>query len=688
MLARLMRFLVTFIWIAAAFLSFQAVESQNSIAPMETSAVVTVTAWDGDGSAASLRRDVGRFALAEGVTVAQEVPDIKQRTTIRDLYLADGDPRVDGSRWLTSGMADFGNSITTRVHPVEDAGASTPIGKWLIFGDAAKGNTIQQFFQTRQATTDISYIVGPTPPYLSYLPSPVLLTTWVIMLLVTGTTGAFVVSRTRRYAIERMHGARPATLLRQEATPLLMTGALAGVLVLTFSAAFTLVRYSGAGLVPFLTVTAVLGSFFLAAVLATLGLVLTMVTSVNILGALKGKTSSTWLTMSAYTLRATAVLVAIGLSATTVALIADQVEREQAGRPLQSLGNASVVSLGNAYTEEDQDQLGKTVEKWLQGLDANGDLIVALQADNTELSPTFTGRSVLIVNNAFLANQPVTLADGDRMRQAINGKVSIIVPDQGWAQRTNLKQDLAPALDLVLEGATDMPQTMVHAAPGQTFSTLTAPNGLLGTVGNNQVSSATDPIIVAVSSPLTGGYVEGATAGEVLLTDPRSALIDIKNDALLSRFVRSVTPAIDQVNTVAAEKAAELRTTLFSSVIAYLVVITAGIAATIIYTRKNAQRIFVRHIHGWSMAATYRSILIVEAVLLLFLLGRIPWQIYQLRQELGPMNDIAPIPGGLPSLGVNDALAITVLAIVTTGGFMATLVVAHRRLIHHGVSEA
>lgn len=318
-----MRVLLGLSWLASAVLAIQVVDARNASAPLPTSAVLTVTTWDGGESAAGLRASLAEFARSRQVTLAQETPDLEQGRTMRHLYLADGDPQVAGSEWVSDGIGDFGESMNTQVHPLSEAGSRSPVGNWIVFGDSSKVTAVQQFLASHGALTEVAYVPA-SAPYLRHASVSVQVAIGVIALLLVGTTGAFAVSRTRRDAIERLHGARRVQLFAQELAPLALIWTGSGLVLLVCAAAFVLARYEGVGLTPFLTVMATLATLLFLAMALALALVMAMVNAVDVLGALKGRMASTALTVSAYAMRASAVLVALTLGAGTASLLADQ----------------------------------------------------------------------------------------------------------------------------------------------------------------------------------------------------------------------------------------------------------------------------------------------------------------------------------------------------------------------------
>lgn len=679
MLVRLTRWLLAASWIAAAVLSFQVVEDASRTTPLGATVNLTVVTYQGNASAAQLRAELIELARQEGITLAQVVPDNERNRSVRGVYLVAGDssapgPEPDGD--------DFGDAMSTRVHPLADLGLRSPFGKWVIFGDPSHSSLVTSFFNDRGAQT-VTRTVPDLPRLMGVAPSvyPVLLT---VGLLLIGTSGAFVVSRTHRYAVQRLHGASAYAVWLRDIGPLLRIWGISGAAVTTTAALGAWLWSGGAGVLLFSSQTALFASCFLAVAMGTHAIVFVMVASVDILGALKGNVPG-GATVTAYALRAAAVFVALGLASGTVSQVLDNSERTRAAQPLRELGEAAVLTFGNAYTEKDQNALGATVQPWLRTMDRQGDLIIAYRDSIGGQGSGIAYCPVLMVNEPFLAEQRVELASGEQVT-ADPRQGQIVVPDHLWSQREKVLGELEALLDFRLRGGSVQADQLLHGSDGQTIFSLQVPSSTSNPLSPEKAFVA-DPIVIVMPPGQFDSYVTAATSGQVLIRDRASTVPAIQQDPQLSRFIVSVTPVSARADVVAARESGQLRSSLISTGTAYVVVLMAGTAVTIAYTSRHAQRVLVRHLHGWRFASIYSRLLALESFLLAVILGWVPWQIYQEREELLQMAQVAPIPGRLPTAGVADLLPIIMLALITTGGFLATLVIVHRRVVRRGTSE-
>ena len=207
MISKTLNLLHVVTWIVAIVLAFIVVSTRDSAAPIPATSTLTVTSWDGTGTAANLRSELETYAREKHITLAQEVADFGNRGAIRHLYLVDGDPGVPGGEWMRRGIGDFGDTMTTVVHPLADAGDRSPLGAYDVFGDSRAAAALPPFFASRGMTFDTAPISR-----VGSVPRSVLLTLAALALLTVSVLGAVAVASTRRYAVARLHGlfVRPA----------------------------------------------------------------------------------------------------------------------------------------------------------------------------------------------------------------------------------------------------------------------------------------------------------------------------------------------------------------------------------------------------------------------------------------------------------------------------------------------
>ncbi|MFV0405655.1 MAG: hypothetical protein ACK5LN_02340 [Propioniciclava sp.] len=576
---------------------------------------------------------------------------------------------------------DFGESVTTTVHPFTDIGSRSPVGIWFLFGNGEAPSQVEDFFVARGA--QVTFYELEQVPYSVPPVSETLRTAAIAMaLLMASTAGAYVVARSRWYAIERLHGTHVLDMLGRELAPLGRVWVIGGVCVLPSCAIFDLMRYGGAGLAGFLWLTLVASGVLFLVVVAGTGLTLAMMWTVEVLGALKGELAFGGLAIASYGIRIVAILIALSATQSVLEVAAISAQQRQADAPLAKLGNVSTLTVGNAFTEADQDRLGEQVGAWLADLDEAGALIAAVPQPLPGVG--VPGQELLIVNQAFVERQPVSLDGGEQLGGQPLTHPVLVVPPHLWAERATLIDLAADSSEVEVDPERWDAAEMVLAAPDMVLTTLTRSDADLaysvGTVHR-------DPLILVLPT-LGHGYTAAATAWQVQVTDPDAALADVTSSDELTRYVLSISPVSDLLSAAAAARGRELQGALLGAITAALVVLMSGVAATLVRTRRHAARIWVRHLHGWTMPETHLGLLLAEAALLALTLAWLPVQVYLARRELAELDRIAPLTDVLPTLGWAGLLATMGLAVVVSGGFWITLRRAHHTIVHQGRSEA
>jgi hydrogenase maturation factor len=332
----------------------------------------------------------------------------------------------------------------------------------------------------------------------------------------------------------------------------------------------------------------------------------------------------------------------------------------------------SALSLGNAYTLAEQKKLGDTVGGWLRTQDSAGHVVLAGQEVLRDPDPLLNGRSVLYVNEAFLADQPVRLASGGNYR--VGDGLDVIVPSslRGHADV------VTPSLETLLRQQTKF--RAVEAADGQSFFTYAVPSSAGRPAGLPVLDQAnvTDPLIVVLPSAkgLLSNDSYTAFASSAMVLFPRPAVVKdaVASDQALQTYVRAVVPLSEQAAVEQQTVARELRLALLTALIGMLVLVITGIGVVLIHSRRNAQLIFARHVNGWSFPAVHRSLFAVEAVVLAVVIGVVPFQVWKQNQELA----VYQLTAG-PTFSLTAAVALLVALMVC--GMLAALAHMHRQVV-------
>lgn len=664
-------------WVVAAFLAFVWVVQWDEVSPLPVQAALTVTSWDGNGKLDDLRRDTAAFASEHGITFGQEVVDFEQRNAVRNLYLVDGDPAVPGASWLAGGYRDFAQSTTTRIHPYGQLGNRTPVGRYDVFGSPAKAAELRDFLASRGLPADLDTIT-----MWNSVPSTVSLALCMMIFFSIVVVGAAVLSGVRAYGVGRLQGLSYGSLLladlRAGTTFWVGSGAVVTIGALVFAALYN-------GLAAYGTYAAAMVVIDLVLTAVAFGanaLVLLMIMQLRIQAALKGELPGRTASAMAYVLRAVAVLVTVGTLTTTLDVGTDLGSRLRSYDAYQRLGTTSALSLGNAYTLAEQKKLGDTVGAWLRDQDRAGHIVLAGQEILRDPNPLLNGRTVLYVNEAFLADQPVRLATGGNYRAG--GGLDVLVPS---SLRGHEDAVAATFEALFHQDAKNTKFRAVDSADGQSFFTYAIPSSASGNPGFPVPDRAnvSDPLIVVLPAAQgllsNDSYAAFASSAMVLFPHPAVVKDAVAADQALQTYVRAVVPLAEQAAVEQQTVARELRLALLTALIGMLVLVITGIGVVLIHARRNSQLIFARHVNGWSFPAVHRGLLAVEAVVLLVLIGVLPYQVWRQNQELA----VYQLTAG-PAVSMTAAVALLLALMVC--GMLAALAHTHRRVVRDGASEA
>lgn len=682
-----LKFILVANWIVAGVLSYTAIESRSNEAPLQASATVTVTSWNGAENARQIYQELGQFSREHRITLAKSVADRNHRGSVRHLYLVSGVPGSPASDWLDRGIGDFSSGMRTKVHPLADIGDRAPIGEYEVFGSTASSTSLQGFFQTHGMETQTGSLdkIGPLPRFWNS-------SLFVVALLSAGIVGAYAVSNVRQYAIERLHGMSASEVLRRDARRYLPVWAVSGVVILGLAWALLRIQGASSGVPTFLLLCLGIQLLFLLAVVVAHAITLAMLASVDVLGSLKGEVPGAALAFAAYGVRVTAAFVALAAAIGTITLASGAAARAEARSTFDKLGDLSVVTLGGVYKPEDQRRLDTTVGRWIRGLDRSGQVIVAGQVMIGNENPRAKTGTGLVVNDQFLAEQDVRTARGETFRPSATPTVTLLVPSSRWSERKKLPATIGIGA-LVAKGERLNYEWVETRNDQRIFTYAQEPDA----VGDIQIAPegatyAEDPVIVHVPSRLgllsESSYAAYASQSAVLFKDRAAVTSTLQSDADLDRYVLALTPAA----TVAAEKLAkqtsELRGSMLLLVLACLVVFMSGVAAAVVHTRRMSQRIFVKHVHGWRFTAIYKWVLAVEGTLLLTVVLWTPISVLNQRREFESLRAIGAVPPiDPPSLSGAQYLAIILLAALLAGGFLSSLRQANRQVMSRAVAR-
>ncbi|MFF0170117.1 hypothetical protein [Streptomyces prasinus] len=698
MLHRGIKFVHAALLTFSAVLAFLFVRGLDEFGVTGSSARVWAHASDGSASGSQVAERIAEFAKDHHVAVAREMPDLKNPDALRHLYLAPGDPDSEAASWLDSGTEGgypaFDPEFQTAVHPISDLGQTDPRGEYYVFGDASAAGALAAEFATLGIEAQISHPHSYAELAPRYSGDVLVWSLGVVALAAITMTGAGVLLSAKSYGVLRLQGMSLIGILLRDLRQLARFWFLALLAVAAATAAF-LTLYNGlAWLGLFTTVATIIAALLTALVLATHAAVISLTGKVELLRALKGELPANAASISVYLVRIPALILAASI-AMSVAMAGQDVQGRQENREAYAKVPGAVSIRLNGSLPSETDKMITEVGDWLRRADSAGQIIVAGRRDLQSIGPGshLPAGEVLIVNDTFLKRQPVLDPSGRRYATAASDdRVRLIVPASLSRHAEAIAKEIPETLD-------------PDVNPRLRLETLPAKNGqrLFGYNSGASVYSAAhgpnedrtmvqDPVIVAIPNGaefLTNDmYTALATQEGVVFPDRSDALAAI-GSGRLHTYVTSVRPISQAFSIQLRDAVNELRLQLFNLTVVVAVLLITGVGACIVYSRKNAQAIFVQHISGWRFTATHRFMLIIEGAFAVLLAIWVPMGAWRKNQELAELA-AAGIPLPFPPVELN-ALDITVIGGVVVVEFCAVLLALaafHRRIVKEGATEA
>ncbi|MDK1344023.1 hypothetical protein QNO09_12040 [Streptomyces sp. 378] len=664
------------------------------------SAVIFVFDSDDSTSGAQVTRTIASFAEDHGVTVAREVPDLRDPDGRRHLYMTAGDDPSDASEWLNEGYPAFSSNLATDVHPIADIGQRDPRGHYYVFGPPETADALVAEFSGLGLRADVSHPLSYEELATTYTNSVMYWSFWVITLAAVTLTGASVLLSARTYGILRLQGFSLMHLLVRDLRQLLVPWAVTLGAVTAVALTF-LGFYNGfAWLSLFATLAAALAGLLILLVVSAHVAVIALTFKVDVLQAVKGALPARTASVGVYLVRIPALLLALSV-ATDIAAVGRDMETRQENRAAYAeAGDAVTIRLNGGLSGE-KERVVEEIGPWLRRADSNGEVILAGRRDLQNLAPGshLPPGEVLVVNETFLTEQPVLDPAGQRYmpadgkgKAAKGDRVRLIVPESLRGHEAALTKAVAGVLASEFD-----PRTQLEALPakgGQSVFTYNPGNQVYNAAHSQKEdrSLVQDPVLVVVPNGShfvsDDGYTAFAAQEGVVFPDPDVVVSAIQGKRL-GVYVVALRPVAENSALKMREVVTEFRVQLFNLALTVTVLLIAGLGICVIYARKNAQSIFAQHINGWRYVATHRFILGVEAAIAFLLATRVPFETWMRNKDLERIAASgAPLPRPLVELTGLDLGIIAGLVAVEFGAVLLALAVFHRRIIREGATEA
>ncbi|WP_304454050.1 hypothetical protein [Nocardiopsis sp. YSL2] len=669
-----------------AFLFCAGVETTLQL-PAERSASVWIVDNDGTHDIDEVAATVRRFAEDRGAAVgfvARDPADLAMHTHV---YLAAPDPDSREAGWLSDGYPTFDPAFTVDVHPLEEFAGIGPNGYYFVFGAPESAAALEEALSAHGLSTAPG--ATTTEPWHFFAGGHMLHLSVIALLVVGSATAAGVLLASRDYAVLRLNGHSYGRILLADLAAiarlwaLLLPAATVAVLAL-------LGLYNGWSQIWFYArVALACASLLAAAALAVHALTLALVHATAILPALRGRVPVRGSLAGIYLIRVPVLVLALTLIGTVVATAQTVRDQNTALDLFAEHGDTSHLALSPHYgwvDEDDYAALDATVGPWLRETDRAGEMVLAIRLPPEQWSrPTADApdRGPLVVNDTYLAEHPVTAPDGSRY--GADDGVRVLLPASRAADEDAVTENVRAWLDMVSGDADPPPVSVLPSADGQTLFTY----GSRGTGPSPFLPQVTDPIVIALPN---GGvlsdtsYANNLTSRATVFPDPAVAEDFRAEHPDAARYIVAVETLTTTARNDLDVHRTILRSELFNLVGVGAVLMVTAIGACLVYVRTRSQHIFVRHISGWTFAATHRRLLLAEAGIAVAFVG---WATGDTLAGLAAQGDPARYtpPGTATTTGAEPfyALAIALASLAITA---VTLVHFHRRIVREGASQA
>lgn len=700
MLHRGIKFVHAAVLIFSAMLAFVFVRGLDEEGVLGNSALVWVMTSDDSVSGAEVTRLITSFSNENMVSVAREVPDLKDPDRKRHLYLAPGGSSANEVAWLQEGYPAFNQNVRTEVHPLTDLVQRDPRGHYYLFGSPDAADELVDELSELGLKAIVSHPLSYGELANAYKGGVLYTSFWVITLSVVSLTGASVLLSAKGYGVLRLQGASFTSLffrdLRQLRESWMVAASVVAALTITFLGFYNSLAWFGF----YASIAAILAFLLIIFILMTHAIVLALTFKVDILRALKGELPARAAFTGVYLVRIPALMLALSVATSFSLAGRDILERQESQTAYDKASDAVSIRLNGSLVGETE-QLISEVGPWLRRSDRAGEVIVVGRRDLQIISPEspLPAGEVLFVNETFLAKQPVLSSTGKRYPQRGKDRghqentVRLILPEAVKQHKPAIAKAVLGVLD-----SSDSEAVQVETSISMNGQRIFGYNPgaevyNAGYTAKEDRSLVRDPVVVVIpngSKTISDDlYTSFASQGGVVFSDSDHALQAIESDRndALQTYVTAFRPVGQNAALEQRDAVNGLRLALFNLMLAVTVLLVAGIGVCIIYSRKNSQLIFVRHLSGWTYLATHRFILGIEIALATLLATRIPIEAWVNNQELKEY-----VASGNPALHppiqltVLDFGIIVGLVAVQFGSVLVALAVLHRRIVKEGAT--
>ncbi|CAM5303040.1 MULTISPECIES: hypothetical protein [Streptomyces] len=583
---------------------------------------------------------------------------------------------------------------------MSEVGSLDPRGPYYVFGTSEAVDALVAEFGHLGLATSVTHPLSYAELSDQYSGDPLFQAFCVVALAAVTITGASVLLNAKGYGVLRMQGMSFVGILLRDLRQLAVFW-LAAAGTVAVATVVSLGLYNGfAWFGLFAEVAAVAAGILVVLVLVAHAAVLALTYRVDMLPALKGELPARAASISVYLVRVPALLLVLSIATDVTVAGRSVLMRQENQKVYEAVGNAVSIRLSGAFAMHTE-QLDEHVGPWLRQADQRGEVVLAGRRDLQISTPGahLPPGEFLIVNDTYLEEQPVKTPTGRRYTSQANRTnapesppVRVIIPNSMTQHEAAITKAASRIIDPQQDR--DIPLDVLESASGQhLFGYNTGAYVYNSAHGPDEDRSMLlDPVIIAVpngSKFLTDdAYTTYATQAGVIFPNRADVLNGIKVNGLQS-YINGISPVGQKSALDLRKSVSELRLQVFNLIITAVILVIAGVGLCIIYSRKNAQIIFARHISGWRYVATHRFLLAVEVAIAAIFATRVPFQAWRQGQELKNLAAAgAPAPFQPNHLTALDVSLITSLVVVEFGAVILALAFFHRRIVKEGATVA
>lgn len=531
-------------------------------------------------------------------TVVRQVRDLYS-PSVRHFYVVSGSERYGSTEWIDEGYPGFSRDTSTVVHRSSELDGMDPRGEYLILGSSEAMQRVSQAFVKLGFETEVTRRISSFGANTSLLLfGPLGSSTLAVLLLVALLAGFSVLSRSKNYAVLRLHGGSKRTAFLRDLRSEGLSFVLIPTVLIGISSAILFYYNEWNQIGNYLWAALVILTVLILSMLSLYIICLIAIFDNKIIAAINGKLGFRVSIPAVYLLRVPSLVLTVSLLASVFAVGAVANRQHHEIEAMGDAGAAAKIVFEGFLSSGDMDRLAFESGHWLKGQDALG---LTIMAQEIASAPDGTAISdqVVLVNRGYLRRNSLLGANNEHINDVGSKEAIIMMPPDVRTTAEEIKNMIARGSG----GLDGLKVRTVHLQADQ-------PRFLYANSGDGSQPSYTNgnAIFVGIGSDTDiisdDNYMSYASNGSVLMADAQQA-----RAATPSKFMGSWISAYIPIGQLKANEIAQsyevFRAQLASTVVSLFVLLATGFGLAQLHVRGNAQTILVRHLHGWKFVSTH-----------------------------------------------------------------------------------